>query len=531
MNPRNVRIGAILVFAVVLFSGFWTWVIERTNVPAGQFMVLIHKWGKELGPDEIIAPSDSHKGVLLKTLGPGTYFINPLFYDSEVYPVIKVPAGNCLVQVRKFGRPLPAGQILAHENPDDALDGERGVLPNLLLPGSYEINPYAYDVKLPGQVVEVNASEVGVRTLKVGKDPATLTPDQRTSEYTVPTGYRGLQREPLPQETYYVNPFVEAIYTVDTVARKVSFSDIVFPSRDGFFLRPDVVVEYAVMRDKATELLVRLTDEGVLHQADTTDKDQLRNEVLQKVVLPHVRGYTRIEGSNFYARDFIVTQSANGDVQAATLNAREKLQAALVAKVGSKCAEQGIEIRAITLQNIHLPEELLQQIWQRDLAKAELDKAQSDLKKFESQQDLAAKNALTPQATLVVQAQTTLKTAKIGAQTKKGNAELSFKQNLISAQLQLDASQKQAEAALSRGKAEATVIQKQNEAEVAGLKQAVSGFPSPQHFAQYQLFTKLGPALHEVFSSDDGDFAKLFSGIFSVPSERATKPTHTDNNR
>ena len=274
MNPRNVRIGAILVFAVVLFSGFWTWVIERTNVPAGQFMVLIHKWGKELGPDEIIAPSDSHKGVLLKTLGPGTYFINPLFYDSEVYPVIKVPAGNCLVQVRKFGRPLPAGQILAHENPDDALDGERGVLPNLLLPGSYEINPYAYDVKLPGQVVEVNASEVGVRTLKVGKDPATLTPDQRTSEYTVPTGYRGLQREPLPQETYYVNPFVEAIYTVDTVARKVSFSDIVFPSRDGFFLRPDVVVEYAVMRDKATELLVRLTDEGVLHQADTTDKDQ-----------------------------------------------------------------------------------------------------------------------------------------------------------------------------------------------------------------------------------------------------------------
>jgi len=35
----------------------------------------------------------------------------------------------------------------------------------------------------------------------------------------------------------------------------------------------------------------------------------------------------------------------------------------------------------------------------------------------------------------------------------------------------------------------------ENEAEVSGLKTAIGGFPSPEQFAQYQVLTKLAPAL------------------------------------
>ena len=43
-----------------------------------------------------------------------------------------------------------------------------------------------------------------------------------------------------------------------------------------------------------------------MHQQDETTEEQLDNEILQKVILPHIRGYARIEGSNFDARDFIL---------------------------------------------------------------------------------------------------------------------------------------------------------------------------------------------------------------------------------
>ena len=176
----------------------------------------------------------------------------------------------------------------------------------MLPPGAYRLNRYAYKWEsVPA--VEVHVDQVGVRTLKVGKDPQGLSRAERGGDYTVPDGYRGIQQTPVPPGTYYLNPYVETILPIEVRSHRVEFSDIEFPSRDGFILSPHVVVEYAVIPSKAPELLVRLTDEGMLHQRDSTEEEKKDNEVLQKVILPHIRGYARIEGSNFDARDFILT--------------------------------------------------------------------------------------------------------------------------------------------------------------------------------------------------------------------------------
>jgi regulator of protease activity HflC (stomatin/prohibitin superfamily) len=326
----------------------------------------------------------------------------------------------------------------------------------------------------------------------------------------------------VPNGTYYLNPFVETITPVEVRIHRVELTDIEFPSRDGFIIKPHVLVEYAVQPNKAPEMLVRLTDEGVLHQEDATHAQQEKNEILQKVILPHIRGYARIEGSNFDARDFIVTATAAAEQK--NVNAREKLQRALFTKVKPKCQELGIDIRAVTLADLEPPAELAAQIRERELARVEQEKNKVRLGQYKAEQKLRAAEALKQQAKEKVEAETRRLQAETRADQRKEVELLRLKQDLTNAQLKLDAARKQAEAVLAQGKAEAAVINLQNEAEVAGLRKAVQGFTSVNHFAQFHILSRLAPALTEIFASDDSDFARILSSYMTQPPGQAGKP-------
>jgi regulator of protease activity HflC (stomatin/prohibitin superfamily) len=499
------------IVILVLGQQIWKWEVERVEVGPGQFLVRTHRWGADLPEDEIVAPDDTYKGVMLDVLPEGRHFLNPIFWSYEVKEMVNVPVGKCLVLTRKFGKRIPSDQILAGST-------ERGIVAAVLPPGSHRINPYAYSWQQV-DAVEIRAGEVGVRVLKVGKEPKALPLDSKRSAYVVPEGYRGVQETPIPSGTYYINPYVETLAPVDIRSHRVEFADIQFPSRDGFTLKPHVVVEYALLALRAPEALVRLTDEGVLHQKDSTAEEQLQNEILQKVVLPHIRGYSRIEGSNFDAKDFVVAAPAEGQSQ--VVNNREVLQKALYEKVKPHCAELGIDVLAVTLADMELPAELLAQISARDVARAELEKNKVLLGQYKTQQQLAAKEALTEQAEKKVEAETRLVQAKTKMEQRKEVELLRLKQELANAQLRLDAAKKQAEATLTRGKAEAHVIELQNEAEVAGLRKAVQGFASAGMFAHYHMLQRLAPALSEIFASDDSEFAKIVSQYMTPPTAPA----------
>ena len=204
--------GRAVIWLVVAAAGlgvahlFWKWEVERVEVPTGRFLVVIHRWGRNLEPDTILAPDDSYKGVLETVRGPGRHFLNPLLYGHEIHEMVDIPAGKCGILTRKFGTRIPperiaAGELLAHA-------GERGIVAEPLTPGTYSLNPHAYDLKVV-DAVEVKAQFVGVRTRKVGKDPGTLPADKRQGSYVVAEdGYRGVQQRYLHPGTYYINPFV-----------------------------------------------------------------------------------------------------------------------------------------------------------------------------------------------------------------------------------------------------------------------------------------------------------------------------------
>lgn len=522
-----IRLG-VAVVALLIVQQFWKWEIERVEVPAGKFLVQVHRWGNDLPENDVVAQDDSFKGIMLEPLAEGRHFLNPIFWGYEVHEMVQVPAGKCLVRTRNYGRPIPAerlaqGDILAG-------DGERGIVEEWWGPGNYRINPYAYKYEI-FEAVHVRDNQVGVRTRKVGKDPTDLPvakePGKPLGEhgrgsYVVPAGYWGVQKDLVPPGPYYINPYVETITPVDVRAHQVELTDIEFPSGDGFLLHPHVRVEYAVQQDMAPEVLVRLTDEGKLHQDDATPEQQKQNEILQKVILPHIRGYARIEGSNFSAKDFIITNPAEVDQKA--INNREKLQRNLLAKVKPRCRDLGIDIRAVTMANIPLPEELSTQIADRQLALVKQKNNQAQVKQLKTKQDLKAAEALVQQSQEKVKAETRVSVAKTKAEQMVEVEKLKLTQDLANSQVRLDAAKKEAEATLSRGKADAVVINLQNEAEVAGLKKAIQGFANVQNFAQYQMLKKLGPALTEIFASDDGDFARIFADFMAPSTNTAAKP-------
>lgn len=552
-----------LIVGLGIVQQIWHWEVERIEVPPGEYLVIIHRWGTPLEENQIIAKSASEQGVMLDVLPEGRHFLNPIFWAYERHKLVHVPPGECLVLTRMYGKPIDpkriaSGDVLARDDSSQRDDEESGIVKEVLLPGSYRLNPYAYKWE-PVPAREVKVNQVGVRTLKIGKDPSQLAASERSNPYTVPDGYRGVQDKPVPPGTYYVNPYVETIDPIDIRSHRVGLGDIEFPSRDGFIIKPYVVVEYAVRPESASQLLVRITDEGILHQADSTPEEQQVNEVLQKVILPHIRGYARIEGSNFDARDFILTAAEPEDVVAPAApaadgaakpdaaaappegapaaagtppikptNAREVLQKALLSKVKPRCTEMGVDVRAVTLADMRPPDELSDQISQRELARVEREKNVVRLRQYQAEQELRAKEALKQQAREKVEAETRVVQAKTKATQMLEVEESRLRQDLTNAQVTLDAARQQAEATLAHGRADAAVIQLQNEATVSGLQTAVDGFGSAQQFAQYQILSRLGPAISEIFASDDSEFARLIAEYLTsreTPAADSAPPT------
>jgi chromosome segregation ATPase len=267
----------------------------------------------------------------------------------------------------------------------------------------------------------------------------------------------------------------------------------------------------------------------VLALEDRTPQEIAKNPVLQKAVLPLVRGYARIEGSKMAGRDFVAQSAA---AAAPDSNPREVLQQKLMAKVVPACAELGVAVESITIGQSEKDadlEALATQIADREQARLEREKNASLIDQYKQAQELAATTARKEQNEEKVAATTKLNVSTVEAEQKLEVEQKKLDQDLKNAETNLKAAKEQAEAVLAQAEADAEVITKENEAKVAGLRTAVEGFNSADQFAQYQMLTRLAPALKEIFASDTSDFAKLFANYMTqtpakAPPTRAAGP-------
>ena len=474
--------GFVFIVAFVFIATLYVWWGCRIEVEANSIAVLIRKTGKDLPSGAIIAPDSSYKGVQLAVLPEGRYFRNPYSWDWKIVPITAIPAGSVGVQTRLYGKDIPAdalakGRLFATAD-------EKGMLRDVLRPGNYRINPYAYHIK-PCTAIEIPAGFVGVVTELAGSEPT----DKEV--FVVKEGEKGVQPNVLQPGTRYVNPYAQRIDLMDIRSqRHEMFGDhaLRFPTSDGFDMWVQLIVEWAVDARRAPEVLVRLGEMGETEES---------NAILQKIVVPAIRGYGRIIGSQYSAPEYIAGAS------------RIVFQSNLFDRVRALCASKGVEIKSVMVADIDPPQEIAQPIREREIAKEELARNEAQIEQAKADQDLAMNTAMIDLEKKRVEIETTKLQALIAASNSMTVALVNQAQKLSVAKTDLEASKLEATAIRARGKAQADVALLGHKAEAEALKKSVAAFGSGHDLAEYELVRTLGGKIETVFTTDDSALGKV----------------------
>lgn len=496
---KNAVVGAVVVLLVLLFPGYgiFTWFFCRIEVPPEHVAVLIAKTGDNLPHGHVIARKTTQKGIQRDVLLPGRHFRNPLFWDWEIHRYIDIKQGQVGVLTRQYGDPpdLTKGLLV----PYDESQGEwKGIVTEVLKPGQYPLNPYAYSVQ-PFKAIEVRAGFVGVVCDRVG------TRAKQANTYLVEKGERGVQKTILGQGAHYLNPYAVSVYPVDIRSQRLEFSDdprtkdkkkgltaLHFPSNDGFEIEVNLTVEWSIDAKRAPEVFVRI---------GTGDPKTLMAEVLYKTLIPALRGLARIQGSKVPASNYISGES------------RTVFQDKIFKGLKEACGKQGIIIHSVLVNDIEPPNDIAGPIRAREVAKEELARNNIQLRQAKAEQSLARQTILVEQETAKVTAETEKKKRAIKIKNQQTVALIEQDKLLTVAKADLVAARLQAEAILARGKAEAAVVVANNEAEAQALKTSVAAFQTPGGFALYTFAQRMAPSVRAVFAKPDGPFGQLFKDL------------------
>ena len=491
--------GGGLIFGLVLLSilclaGYQLILID---VGSGQIAVLTRKTGLNVrNPDEI-APSSQHKGVQREVLTEGRYFRNPYVWSWQVVPQVEIASGEMGVKVSLSGDDPGYGEFLAKLD-ERGEATTKGIVPGVLNPGRYPINPYLYQVELH-KPTTIPAGYKGVVTnlaAPLSKEPNRLLVD---------AAERGVQRTTLEPGTHYLNPYVTRVDLVDCRSQRFNLGqedDMGFPSKDGFWVSLDGVIEFRVNPEKAADVYVLFnrSENGPL----------IDQEIVQTVIMPNARSFCRLQGSNSSGRAFIQGET------------RSAFQRSFEQEMRAACEPLGIEIIQALITTIRPPEKIAEPVRRREIAKQEELQYKQQVLQQESEQKLAIEKAMVEQKQALVTAGRDVVKATTKAEEEQQVAVTLANQQLAVAELKLDASQDEALAIEARGKAVADVVRFDNEAEAAGWKKAVQAFDGDgSAYARYVLYQKLSTAWQRMMvNTADSPLMEILDS-FTQPADRS----------
>lgn len=363
------------------------------------------------------------KGPQVEILTPGTYRIhtisdpivggdsNPGLFTVRLFDATVITENQIGLVEALDGAPLDPRNYVAqpvegHDNFQDSNEfisrgGQRGPQKDILLPGTYYINPLVFKV-IPETAKEVKPGEVAVVVSNVGKDPtaeireamaakvrtklereeeeqvhlaaqkldivdgdggtideikaelasgdpADKRLDQGAHEaYVVPEGYRGIQETVVGPGRYYVNtlavtPIVipTTNMTVEWTAENISksFDPFAVISKDGFTMQLEVRVVFRVKPEDAPFMVAKI---------GSTEK------LIQNVMHPLI--------------DSIFRNQASESSAMAYLQNRHEEQERAEARVRMHLLKYHVDVVNVLICHIHLPEELMKTQTEKILA-------------------------------------------------------------------------------------------------------------------------------------------------------------------
>lgn len=480
----------------------------RIDVGTGEMAILTVKTGLDITNGDEVAPSLDHKGSQAVFLMEGRYFMNPFEkgprffnpydWDWDVIPQTTIPEGKLGVLISLVGEDPGYGEFLGAVEKSDANAGNqigtpirKGIIPDVLIPGRYAINPNLFRLEI-GEPVTIEAGHRGVVTNLAGRLPA------MPNELLVEPGERGVQRNTLQEGTQQVNPYVTRISKVDCRSQRFNLAenkDMGFPSKDGFWVSLDGRIQFRVNPEKAAEVYV------IYNEAE--NGDAIDEEIIRKVIMPNARSFCRLAGSAKLGKDFIEGET------------RMEFELSFQTEMREACEPLGIEIQEALITRINPPEQIAEPIQQRENSRLEEQKYQSQITQQEAEKKLAISKAKAIQAKELVEIEQEIIKFKTEAEREQQVAKTKAEEKLAVATLKLEAAQDEAAAITARGRATADVIGYENKADAAGWKRAVEAFDgNGDEYAQFVLYQKLASAYRRIMvNTADSPIMRMFESV------------------
>ena len=219
----------------------------------------------------------------------------------------------------------------------------------------------------------------------------------------------------LKEGTHRLNPFLYSVSIVNVQSQRFELSGadaITFLTQDGFTVQAEGTLEFNLQLDKVALLS---------HEVGDMD------DILQKIILPSARGFSRIEGSKKVATEFIVGES------------RQAFQNSLEAYLKGVCAPWGISLNSVLIRDIFAPQEVASIIRARELAVQEAKKIDQQIVQAKSLAELGKQKSLADRNSKVVAAETERIQKKIAAEQSRAEVTIAAETRLTVAATELKA--------------------------------------------------------------------------------------------
>ncbi|MBS1638191.1 MAG: flotillin family protein [Bacteroidetes bacterium] len=281
---------------------FWKWIWQYeitlqsfTVIPEGKIGLIVAKDGKELETGFILARkvncdsfqdaeafirNGGRKGRQSAIITAGTYRINTFLFEVMTYDMTTVSENMVGIVTTMDGMPIEEGNIAGrpvsgHNNFQDcdaflAAGGNKGLQPEVILAGSYYLNPWFIQVEQI-KMTEIPIGYVGVVISYVGQEGKDLSGIEFKHGNIVSKGEKGVWAEPLGPGKYPINTFIMRVELVPTTnlvlnwanARSEShqldknLSTITVRSKDGFPFNLDVSQIIHIPTTEAPKVIAR----------------------------------------------------------------------------------------------------------------------------------------------------------------------------------------------------------------------------------------------------------------------------------
>jgi uncharacterized membrane protein YqiK len=420
-----------------LYWSMWPWqygvdMVPFTVIPEGKIGLILSKDGAEIPTGRILArkvDSDNfqdaekflnnggQRGRQTAFMTAGSYRINTHLFETTITDQILINENMVGIVTTMDGEPITIGQIAGkfidgHNNFQDVdsflkNNGNRGLQPQVMLAGSYYINPWAVQLEeIP--MTDVPIGYVGVVISYVGEDGKDLTGDNFKHGNIVAKGQRGVWMEPLGPGKYPLNKYtmkMELVPTTNLVlnwanARSEShnldknLSTITVRSKDGFPFNLDVAQIIHIPANEAPKVIARFGS---------------MNNLVSQVLEPTIGNYFR--------------NSAQDSDVISFLSTRKERQASAKDHIKAVLDDYNVNAVDTLIGDIVPPEALMKTLTDRKIAQEEEKTYETQRMAQEKRQGMEKETAIADMQKEIVKAQQSVEIAQRTADATVKKAE------------------------------------------------------------------------------------------------------------